>query len=173
MTDIVDTATRSRMMAGIKGKNTKPEMLVRTALHAAGFRYRLHDKNLPGKPDLVFPKYKAVIFVHGCFWHGHDCHYFKLPQSRAEFWRDKIFKNKIRDSIQLANLHTNGWRIAIIWECSTRRKNVQSLSKLIDDLQNWLIIGKDDIQIDETGLKLIPCSTIESVIISKVLQPNI
>ena len=93
MADVVDRKTRSRMMSGIRGKNTRPELLIRKGLHARGFRFRLHDKRLPGKPDLVLPKYSAVIFVHGCFWHGHDCHLFKWPQSRREFWRKKITRN--------------------------------------------------------------------------------
>ena len=101
MADIVDKKTRSKMMAGIKGKNTKPEMLIRKALFAKGLRYRLHDKNLPGKPDLVFPKYKAVIFVQGCFWHGHDCHLFKWPTSNKEYWRNKINRNREVDKLKI------------------------------------------------------------------------
>ena len=104
MTDIVDKATRSRMMSGIRGKDTRPEVLVRKALHALGFRYRLHNKSLPGKPDLSFPKYKAVIFIHGCFWHGHSCRYFKVPKTRTDFWQDKINSNRLRDAQQLVQL---------------------------------------------------------------------
>jgi DNA mismatch endonuclease, patch repair protein len=97
MADIVPKAKRSEMMAGIRGKNTRPEMLVRRALHAHGYRFRLHRKDLPGKPDIVLPKYRAVIFVHGCFWHGHDCHLFKWPKTREDFWIQKIKNNQERD----------------------------------------------------------------------------
>lgn len=117
MVDVVDPATRSRMMAGIRGKDTKPEMLVRRALHKAGFRYRLHVKDLPGRPDIVLPKYRTVIFVHGCFWHGHDCKHFKWPKTRAEFWRKKIEGNVTRDRIAVSELERRGWRVITIWEC--------------------------------------------------------
>src|SRR3954470_16295918 len=90
MADVVSSGVRSRMMAGIRGTNTAPEMILRRALHAEGFRYRLHDRRLPGKPDMVFPRHHAVIFAHGCFWHGHDCHLFKWPSTRPEFWQTKI-----------------------------------------------------------------------------------
>lgn len=98
MVDIVDVSTRSRMMAGIKNRNTKPEILIRKLLHKKGFRFRLHVKDLPGKPDIVLPKYKALIFVNGCFWHGHiNCHLFKLPATRTEFWQAKITRNQAND----------------------------------------------------------------------------
>lgn len=90
MADVVTPEKRSKMMSGIQGKNTKPELTIRKGLHALGFRYRLHGKTLPGKPDLVFPKYKAVIFIHGCFWHAHHCHLFKWPSTRVDFWQEKI-----------------------------------------------------------------------------------
>lgn len=117
MADIVDSATRSRMMSGIRTKGTKPEMIVRRALHKAGFRYRLHDKKLPGKPDIVLPKYKTVIFVHGCFWHGHMCSKFKWPKTRAEWWREKIEGNMARDRKAIENLEMMEWRVVQIWEC--------------------------------------------------------
>ena len=118
MVDVVDRKTRSRMMSGIRGKNTRPELLIRKGLHARGFRFRLHDKRLPGKPDLVLPKYSAVIFVHGCFWHGHDCHLFKWPQSRREFWRKKITRNKVKDAESYVSLKKEGWYILTIWAVS-------------------------------------------------------
>lgn len=121
MADVVDKVTRSRMMSGIKGKNTKPEILVRKALHAQGIRFRIHDKKLPGKPDIVLKKHKTVIFVHGCFWHGHDCKYFKWPKTRPEFWRDKIEGNKARDSKHQEQLEEMGWNVKVIWECEVRR----------------------------------------------------
>ena len=163
MTDIVDKATRSRMMSGIRGKDTKPEVLIRKALHAQGFRYRLHDKSLPGKPDLVFPKYKAVVFIHGCFWHGHDCRYFKVPQTRTAFWLDKINANRQRDARQLAQLKQADWRILVIWECATRKNECLSKDMLIDYVTNWLIMDSCDSQVDETGIWPLPCLMTESV----------
>ena len=121
MVDVVDPATRSRMMSGIRGKDTKPELLVRKYLHARGLRFRLHVKDLPGKPDLVFPKYRTVVFVHGCFWHRHaGCKYATLPSSRADFWENKLSDNVARDQYQLATLHGLGWHVVIVWECELR-----------------------------------------------------
>lgn len=122
VTDVVDPSTRSRMMSGIKGKNTRPEIIVRQALHRAGFRFRLHRKDLPGKPDIVLPKYHAVIFVHGCFWHGHDCRYFKVPKTRTEFWLNKIMANARRDRMQKDALESAGWTVLTVWECEIRDK---------------------------------------------------
>lgn len=130
MADIVDKATRSRMMSGIRGKDTRPEMMVRRALHRAGFRYRLHDKRLPGKPDIVLPKYRTVIFVHGCFWHHHDCRHFKWPKTRPEFWREKIEGNVERDRKAFAELRELGWKIEVIWECQTQRDLADALVAL-------------------------------------------
>ena len=138
MTDIVDKATRSRMMSGIRGKNTKPEMLVRSLLHRCGFRFRLHRKDLPGKPDIVLPKYRAVIFVHGCFWHGHDCKYFRWPSSRPAFWRAKIERNRLNDATSVANLLETGWRVAVVWECATRGKTDESMVRVGKGIKAWL-----------------------------------
>lgn len=121
MADVVDKATRSRMMSGIQGKNTKPELLVRKYLHGRALRFRLHAKNLPGKPDLVFPKYKAVVFVHGCFWHRHaGCKYATTPSSREHFWTNKLSENVARDAYQIAALGELGWRVFVVWECELR-----------------------------------------------------
>lgn len=144
MVDVVDKVTRSRMMSGIRGKNTKPEWLVRRGLHARGFRYRLHARELPGKPDLVLPKYGAAIFVHGCFWHGHGCHFFKWPASREEFWRAKIGANIQRDAKNIAALLDAGWRVATIWECGLRCKGGPEAA--VEQLSDWLISG-------ETGME--------------------
>lgn len=141
MADIVDQATRSRMMAAIKGTNTKPEILVRRALHAAGFRFRLHVKNLPGKPDIVLPKYRTAIFVHGCFWHGHDCKNFRLPKTRTTFWRTKIRGNKKRDDEALELLKSSGWRVATIWECAISRGARKKDAKIAEKCAKW-ILGK-------------------------------
>lgn len=138
MTDVVDPKTRSRMMAGIKGKNTRPEILVRSALHKRGFRFKLHDKTLPGKPDLVLPKYKAIINIHGCFWHGHDCKFFKVPSTRTDFWLAKINGNRSRDSAQRKVLLEQGWRVLTVWECALRGKKADTLQKTIDNIVDWL-----------------------------------
>ena len=141
MTDIVDQKTRSRMMSGIHGKNTKPEMLIRRALHAKGFRYKLHDKSLPGKPDLVFPKYKAVIQVNGCFWHRHNCHLFKWPHSRQAFWTRKILGNVERDKKNYQQIETLGWRILVVWECALKGKTRLPFDSVIDHIEAWLLQG--------------------------------
>jgi len=137
MADVVDRATRSRMMAGIRSKNTKPEMIVRSELHRRGFRYRLHATNLPGRPDLVFPRYSAVIFVHGCFWHGHRCKLFKWPKSRAKFWKQKITLNRKRDAKYINQLLKEGWRVCVIWECAIPRSS-KNHSYACDLLAQWL-----------------------------------
>lgn len=135
MADIVDKSTRSRMMAGIKGMNTKPEMQLRRLLHAAGFRYRLHAKNLPGKPDIVLPRYKAAIFVHGCFWHRHPgCRYATSPGSNIEFWSAKFAANVARDFSNEQALLAAGWRVAVVWECELRRDAVEMTATIV----NWL-----------------------------------
>lgn len=120
MVDVVDKAARSRMMSGIKGANTKPEQIIRQGLHGLGLRYRLHVSGLPGRPDMVFRKYNAVVFVHGCFWHGHECTLFRLPSTNTDFWRDKIGKNRARDRLQIDLLRKAGWRACIVWECAIR-----------------------------------------------------
>lgn len=135
--DIVDEQTRSRMMSGIRSKNTKPELLVRRLLHRRGFRYRLHVPGLPGKPDLVFPKHNAVLFIHGCFWHGHRCRLFRLPGTRAEFWKAKITGNRRRDKNKIKALANSGWRIAIVWECALRGSSVNP-DDVAEKLSEWL-----------------------------------
>lgn len=126
-------------MSGIGPKNTKPEMVIRKGLHSQGFRYKLHVSNLPGKPDLVFPKYHAVIFVHGCFWHGHDCNLFKWPSTREEFWRIKINRNRQKDVESRAALFSAGWRVGIIWECALKGKARLQADDLIKKISEWLI----------------------------------
>ena len=153
MTDVVDPATRSRMMSGIRGKDTRPEVLVRKALHARGFRFRLHVKDLPGKPDIVLPKFRAVIFVHGCFWHGHDCRYFKVPQTRTGFWLDKIGKNQERDRRQVEKLVQQGWRVLVIWECATREHGPAGVERSVERIADWLRQGKAPAQMDEAGVR--------------------
>jgi DNA mismatch endonuclease (patch repair protein) len=121
MADVHSKETRSYNMSRIKGKNTKPEMLVRKFLFSKGFRYRLHDKKLPGKPDIILPKYKTVIFVHGCFWHGHEgCKYFVVPKTRTDWWLNKINGNVANDKIKQGLLEQAGWRIINLWECELK-----------------------------------------------------
>lgn len=139
MADIVSPAKRSRMMAGIKGKNTKPEIVVRQLLHRHGFRFRLHRKDLPGRPDIVLPKYKSAIFVQGCFWHGHeDCHLFRLPKSRTEFWQEKIGGNIARDEKKRLALQEMDWRVLWIWECSLKGKTRLEPVSLIERIKKFI-----------------------------------
>lgn len=120
MVDVLTPAQRRLNMSRIRGKDTKPELLLRRGLHALGFRFRLHRRDLPGRPDLVFPSRRAVIFVHGCFWHGHGCPMCKMPATRPEFWRAKIAGNRSRDQKAVATLKAAGWRVLIVWECALR-----------------------------------------------------
>jgi DNA mismatch endonuclease, patch repair protein len=138
---MVDTATRSRMMAGIRGKDTLPEMTMRRGLHARGFRFRLHDRRMPGSPDLVFPGRNAVIFVHGCFWHGHNCPLFRLPATRPEFWRAKIEGNTARDGAAEAALLAAGWRVLTVWECALRGRQRLPVETVLDRAGEWLVNG--------------------------------
>jgi DNA mismatch endonuclease (patch repair protein) len=126
------------MMAGIRGKNTRPEIALRKALHRRGFRYGLHSKDVPGKPDMVFRSRRAVIFVHGCFWHGHDCPFFRLPSTRPDFWENKINTNRMRDAIVSEKLRTAGWRQLVIWECATRGGGESALEDVADRAATWL-----------------------------------
>lgn len=120
MTDVLTKEQRQFNMSRIRAQDTKPEMLIRQGLHARGLRYRLHDQKLPGRPDLVFARYHAVVFVHGCFWHRHDCHLSKLPATRQDFWRRKLVGNVERDRKAIDTLHAAGWRVLVIWECALR-----------------------------------------------------
>lgn len=138
MTDVVDAATRSRMMSGIRSHDTMPEKHIRSLLHRAGFRFRLHRKDLPGKPDIVLPKYGAVIFVHGCFWHRHRCALFKWPRSNQDFWQKKINANAKRDEGNIAALAKIGWRVLIIWECALKGKQAIRDDKLSKRTTHWL-----------------------------------
>lgn len=141
MPDILSPEQRHLCMTRVKGKDTAPELLIRKALFARRFRYKLHDKSLPGKPDMVFPKYKAVIFIHGCFWHKHECHRFTWPATRKKFWKDKINGNAERDKRHMAALKAAGWRVLIVWECALKGKGRLSLDKVIDSAAEWLDCG--------------------------------
>ena len=121
MADVHDKKTRSFNMSRIKAKDTKPEMMVRKFLFSKGFRYKLHDKTLAGKPDLVFPRLKTVVFIHGCYWHGHEgCRYFVIPKTRTDWWLDKIGKNKLRDDDNLSKLKKEGWKVITVFECELK-----------------------------------------------------
>lgn len=139
MADIKSKEARSRNMAAIKGTDTKPEALVRKYLFANGFRYRKNDRRLPGSPDIVLPRYRTVVFINGCFWHGHaGCRYFVWPQNNAEFWRAKIEGNILRDRKKEDQLRAAGWNVIIIWECQLRPKDrQQALNNLVQQIRNY------------------------------------
>jgi len=136
------------MMSRIRGKNTRPEMQVRRALFERGFRYRLHDRRLPGTPDLVLSKHHAVVFVHGCFWHGHDCRFFRWPATRSEFWRAKITRNKELDGIAKASLHETGWRVLSVWECALRGRTDEERQNVYDAAADWLRGSTEELDLD-------------------------
>lgn len=137
MADVHDLKTRSYNMSQIPGKDTKPEILVRKFLFGQGFRYKLHDKTLPGKPDLVLPKYKTVLLINGCFWHGHEgCQYFVIPKTRTEWWRQKINNTKIKDDQNISNLKGLGWKVKVVWECELKpNKREATLSSLLKEIK--------------------------------------
>jgi DNA mismatch endonuclease, patch repair protein len=134
--DVVDVATRSRMMSAVRSRNTAPEMRVRRFLHACGFRYRLHVRALPGCPDIVLPKFRTAIFVHGCFWHQHSgCAKARLPTSNSAFWADKLARNVARDRAAIYSLEQDGWRVLVVWECETRQQEqLHDLASTIRDV---------------------------------------
>ena len=138
MADIVDRKTRSRMMSRIKGRDTKPEKLVRSALHRRGFRFRLQCRDLPGKPDLVLPKFNTAVFVNGCFWHYHQCRLSQLPKSNRPFWEAKLTANRKRDERNLAALKESGWYVAVVWECGLRNQTPARIEKSMNKIALWL-----------------------------------
>ncbi len=139
-TDVFSRVKRSEIMRAVKGRDTGPELKIRKALHARGFRYRLYDKRLPGSPDLDFPKHRAVLFVHGCFWHGHDCaRGMRLPKSNARYWREKIARNIKRDAIARVALRRMGWRVKISWEC-----DLQDAERAARKIAGWLLLFTDE-----------------------------
>ncbi|MFJ4392207.1 very short patch repair endonuclease [Pseudomonas soli] len=133
--DTVDSVTRSRMMAGIKGRNTRPEMIVRRFLHANGYRFRLHRRDLPGSPDIVLSRLRVCIFVHGCFWHRHlGCHHTTSPKTRVDFWQEKFNKNVERDARAKDALLADGWKVLTIWECELKSSS-STLENVLDFLR--------------------------------------
>ncbi|WP_374600740.1 very short patch repair endonuclease [Niveibacterium sp.] len=143
MADVVDKEMRSRMMSGIRAKNTRPEVFLRKGLHALGFRFRLHAKDIPGKPDIVLPKYRALIVVHGCFWHGHGCRYCKTPKTNTAFWQQKIQGNKHRDEETLRRQLDLGWRCLVVWECGIREAARPDSELMIVRLAAEWLLGED------------------------------
>ena len=141
-TDVLTPEQRRLVMSRIRGKDTRPEMLMRRGLHGRGLRYRLHGKRLPGRPDLVFPGYRAVVFVHGCFWHGHGCSLFKWPKTRAAFWKNKIHRNIERDREAMAALKVDGWRVLVVWECALKGKQKRALSDVLDGAESFIRQGR-------------------------------
>lgn len=139
MADVLTPQQRQYNMSRIRGGDTKPEMMIRRGLHARGLRYRLHDRKLPGRPDLVFPRHHAVVLVHGCFWHGHSCVLFRLPATRSEFWAEKIAKNRQRDNKVHASLRAAGWRVLTIWECSLKGGVKLSRDAVLDITEKFLL----------------------------------
>lgn len=140
-TDVFDAPTRSRVMRAVKGKDTKPEQAVRSLLHSLGYRFRLHRRDLPGSPDIVFPGRKAAIFVHGCFWHGHTCSRgSRMPKANADYWVGKLARNQARDATTRAALEALGWRVLTVWECEIR-----DAAMLADRLREFLDVGRGGI----------------------------
>ena len=145
MVEVVDRANCSRMMAGIRGRNTQPEVALRSALHALGLRFRIHDRRLPGRPDVVFPKHRAVVQVHGCFWHRHEgCRFTTIPSSNADFWNDKFQANIIRDRENVRGLEGSGWRSAVVWECAIRDRGADEVAAAVAD---WLVSNERRLEI--------------------------
>jgi DNA mismatch endonuclease (patch repair protein) len=126
------------MMSGIRGRDTRPEKAIRSGLHRIGFRFRLYATIPAGKPDLVLPMYRATVFVHGCFWHGHDCHLFRMPGSRRAFWHEKIRTNRLRDAVVSRDIRAAGWRQLVIWECAFKGRGKESLEKCVDRAARWI-----------------------------------
>jgi DNA mismatch endonuclease (patch repair protein) len=142
MADTVTPEVRSRMMAAIRGKNTKPELAVRKGLHALGFRYVLHSSSFPGRPDMVLPKYRAVIWVHGCYWHGHGCGAAKLPSSNRSYWHPKIERTQARDRRNAEAVEAAGWRSLTVWECALRGKDAPGIERVLQRAAAWLLSGE-------------------------------
>lgn len=142
MADVLTPEQRRLNMSRIRGQDTKPELVLRCGLHALGLRFRLHRKDLPGRPDMVFPRYRAAVLVHGCFWHGHDCPLFKLPATRREFWQAKIEGNRVRDLRDLAGLTAAGWRVLVVWECALKGPARLPVDAVLARVATWLDAGE-------------------------------
>ncbi len=150
MTDVVSPEVRSRMMSSIRGYDTKPELYLRKNLHARGFRFRLHDRKLPGCPDLIFRSHNAVLFAHGCFWHGHDCVLFRWPKSRAEWWREKLLRNRTNDARAEMRLSEAGWRVGVVWECALKGPGQLPSGIVLNKCERWLRSSRPRLEIRGT-----------------------
>lgn len=151
MTDVHSPEVRSKNMRAIRGRDTRPELFLRKSLHKAGFRYRISPTDLPGKPDIYLPRYRTVVFVHGCFWHCHGCYLFKLPLNRRDFWLEKLSGNVQRDQRNLKLLLDSGYRLLVIWECAVKGKNKLNPDQLIAKIIEWLITGDARAVADSEG----------------------
>lgn len=154
MTDVHDKATRSKNMSAIRNKNTRPEQLVARLLDDLELTYTTHDKSLPGTPDFVLSEYQALIFVHGCYWHKHKCHLFKVPSTRTEFWLGKIGENVARDKKNETLLHQANWKILYIWECALKGKQKQSLPALSEYIEEWLFAIQKTAELSSRGISV-------------------
>ena len=143
VTDVLTPEQRRLVMSRIRGKDTKPEMVLRRGLHGRGLRYRLHGAEMPGRPDMVFPRHQAVLFVHGCFWHGHGCSLFRWPKTRATFWRTKINRNMERDRDALAALKAHGWRALVVWECALRGRHRRTMQDVLSRAEVFIRRGRE------------------------------
>jgi len=155
MADNLNAEQRHRAMSSVGQRDTTPEIAIRQELHRRGFRYRLHDRHLPGKPDLIFPKWNAVIFVHGCFWHGHECSRFSWPKTRKSFWRKKIQSNRERDAAVRVALQKLGWRIGVVWECSLRGPKQLGIESVGKRCSAWLKGKQQFLELRETGCEVV------------------
>ena len=147
MVNKIDKKTRSKIMSAIRSKDTKPELIVRKGLFKRGYRYRLHHKSLAGKPDIVLSKYRAAIFVNGCFWHGHDCFLFQKPSTNISYWEKKITDNRARDIKSVETLISDNWRVLVIWECALYRKSSKDISRVLDRAEKWLLSNRKKLEI--------------------------
>src|SRR5579872_1205754 len=141
--DTLDSQTRSRIMASVGQKNTAAELVLRRTLHKIGLRYKLHDRSLPGSPDLSFPRFHAVIFVHGCYWHSHGCYRSTVPKTRRRFWVEKFQANRLRDKRKTRSLLKGGWRVLTVWECALKGKTSRTSFDIADTVKAWLISSDD------------------------------
>jgi DNA mismatch endonuclease (patch repair protein) len=143
MVDVLTPEQRRLNMSRIRGRDTKPEMIIRRGLHACGLRYRLHERDLPGRPDLVFPKFRAAVFVHGCFWHSHGCGLSKLPATRQDFWKKKLDSNAARDRAAINALCSLGWRVLVVWECALRGPRRMHLDDAVQCATRYIKCGSE------------------------------
>lgn len=148
--DTVDKSTRSRIMSRVGQRNTGPEKKLRKSLHRIGLRYRLHDRRLPGSPDIVFPKYRAVLFVHGCFWHRHGCKASTMPKTNENFWRKKFDENIVRDQVNSQTLRGMGWRVGVIWECALKAKT-SPVDSIVDKIHVWLVSKNKEVLFEHSS----------------------